>query len=306
MVLCYGGIALETVIDLPYTPKTGIAHIICEEHSRLGGGSAHVAEWLGSWGVPTRLAGYVLGSDGDGDQLLRWLSEHASIDLSFVQRSSDVRTLVSRTVPFTDGHKYLLCVGYGNVTVTPPTPAMFEGVEILEIAFYHRQVIGNAAAIEMARLASERGVKIVAMDVISTDEIALPPTAVVINSADSIREVFPDADVREHSLSLRAAGHGIIIVTNGKQDVWAIDHDGTEYTLRPPTVTAVDATGAGDSFRAGVIYGLRQTWSLPEALRWATAVGALQIQRGLSQDRPPSMDQIADLATGLDVRAFRS
>lgn len=305
MVLCYGGIALETVIELPYTPKTGIAHIICEEHSRLGGGSAHVAEWLASWGVPTRLTGYVLGVDGDGDQLLRWLSEHRSLDLGFVERSADVRTLVSRTVPFTDGHKYLLCVGYGNVTVTPPSQAMLDGVEILEIAFYHRQVVGNAAALDMARLAAGRGVKIVAMDVIATDEIALPPAEVIVNSAASIRELFPDADTREHSLALRAAGHGIVIVTNGEREVWAIDRDGTEYTLRPPKVTAVDATGAGDSFRAGVIHGLRQKWSLPETLRWAAAVGALQIQRSLSQDRPPSTERIADLAASLEVRSTR-
>ncbi len=305
MVLCYGGIALETVIELPYTPKTGIAHIICDEHSRLGGGSAHVAEWLGSWDVPTRLTGYVLGTDGDGDQLMRWLSEHRSLDLSFVKRSAAVRTLVSRTVPFTDGHKYLLCVGYGNVTVAPPSPAMLEGVEILEIAFYHRQVVGNAAASEMAGLAAERAVKIVAMDVISTDEIALPPAEVIVNSAASIRELFSDADVREHSLALRAAGHGIVIVTDGDRDVWAIDHDGTEYTLRPPRVRAVDATGAGDSFRAGVIHGLRQGWQLPETLRWAAAVGALQIQRSLTQDRPPAATLIADLARRLEVRSMR-
>ena len=87
--------------------------------------------------------------------------------------------------------------------------------------------------------------------------------------------------------------------------LWAIDRDGTEYTLRPPKVTAVDATGAGDSFRAGVIHGLRQKWSLPETLRWAAAVGALQIQRSLSQDRPPSTERIADLAASLEVRSTR-
>jgi sugar/nucleoside kinase (ribokinase family) len=66
-VLCYGGIAIESIFKLPYQPKPGIAHIICEEHYRLGGGAANVAEWLGSWAIPTRISGYVIGYDHYGD-----------------------------------------------------------------------------------------------------------------------------------------------------------------------------------------------------------------------------------------------
>lgn len=302
MVLCYGGIALETVIELPYQPRPGIAHIICEEHSRLGGGSAHVAEWLASWGVPTRLSGYVIGRDPGGDQLWRWLSAYPNLDLSHLERSEDVQTLASRTVPFPNGDRYLLCVGYAHVTVTPPAPELLEGVEILEIAFYDRQERGNAAAAEMAGLAAARGIKIVAMDVIAPSSGALPALEVVINSAASIREQYPGADLRQHSRALRATSGGIVIVTDGERDILAFDRDGIEYSALPPRVTATDATGAGDSFRAGIIFGLHKGWPLPDSLRWAAAVGALQVQRSLAQDRPPSSDVVADLASQIEVR----
>ncbi|MBL8095718.1 MAG: carbohydrate kinase family protein [Anaerolineales bacterium] len=303
MVLCYGGIALETVIDLPYQPKPGIAHIICEEHSRLGGGSAHVAEWLSSWGIPTRLSGYVLGRDPAGDQIWHWLSRYRDLDLSRLQRAEAVQTLVSRTIPFPNGDKYLLCVGYAHVTVTPPTPDLLEDVDILEIAFYHRQERGNAAAAEMAHLAAARGVKIVAMDVISPDAFELPAVDVIINSAASIRDEFPAADIRAHSRALQARNGGIVIVTDGGHELLAIDQTGVEYTLLPPIVTPTDTTGAGDSFRAGMIYGVKQGWTLPESLRWAAAVGALQVQRSLSQDAPASHDTIAALANRIEVRS---
>jgi len=77
-------------------------------------------------------------------------------------------------------------------------------------------------------------------------------------------------------------------------------------------VPITDATGAGDSFRAGMIYGLHQgwhlpeclrCWHLPECLRWATAVGALQVQRSLIQAPPPGLDQVASLARQIDVHA---
>ncbi len=304
MVLCYGGIALETVIELPYAPKAGVAHIICEERSRLGGGSAHVAEWLASWDIPTRLSGYVLGRDPSGDQLQNWLSAYPSLDLTYLERSDDVGTLVSRTVPFPDGDRYLLCVGYANVTLTRPTAELLADVDVLEVAFYHRQERGNAAALEMAGLAAGRGVKVVAMDMFAPI-VAQPPRAdIVINSAASIREQHPDIDVRVHGRALQAYTGGVVIVTDGGRELWSIDRDGVEYLIRPPQIRATDSTGAGDSFRAGVIYGLIQHWPLAETLRWATAVGALQVQRSLSQDRPPDRDRILALAGHVDVQAL--
>ncbi|HRF46320.1 MAG TPA: carbohydrate kinase family protein [Anaerolineales bacterium] len=304
MILCYGGIALETVIELPYDPIPGVAHIICEERSRLGGGSGHVAEWLASWEVPTRLAGYVLGADPDGDRLVRWLSAYPSLDLRFLERSDTAQTLVSRTVPFADGSRYLLCIGYADVTVTAPRPELLDGVSILEVAFYHRQERGNAAAAEMTRLALAHGIRVTAMDVITGDEVgALAGLDLIINSAASIREQYSNADPFEHARALQARSGGIVIVTNGARETLAIDADGSTYRAQPPTVPITDATGAGDSFRAGMIYGLHQGWHLPECLRWATAVGALQVQRSLIQAPPPGLDQVASLARQIDVHA---
>jgi sugar/nucleoside kinase (ribokinase family) len=301
-VLCYGGIAVESFIELPYQPKPGIAHIICDEYYRIGGGAANAAEWLASWGIPTRLSGYVIGYDRYGDQLREWLSEYPSLDLSYLQRQKEINTLISRTIPFPDGNKYLLCSGYAEVTLTPPTPKLLEDIQILEIAFYFRQARGNAASAEIARLAAGRGIKIVAMDLLTPDAETVPAAEVIVNSAASILEQFPSADVGEHSNELQAASKGIVITTDGSQQIHAIDRDGTQYSLLPPKVTPVETTGAGDSFRAGIIYGLLQQWSLSHSLRWAAAVSALQIQRSLAQDRPPTMEKIASLAERIEVR----
>jgi len=305
MILCYGGIALETVIELPYAPIPGVAHIICEERSRLGGGAAHVAEWLASWQVPTRLAGYVLGTDPDGDRLVRWLSAYPSLDLRFLERSETAQTLVSRTVPFADGSRYLLCIGYADVTVTAPRPEILDGVSILEVAFYHRQERGNAGAAEMTRLALAHGIRVTAMDVITGDEVgALAGLDLIINSAASIQERFPNADPLEHARALQERSGGIVIVTNGAREAVAIDADGANYRAQPPTVPVTDTTGAGDSFRAGMIYGLQQGWALSESLRWATAVGALQVQRSLTQAPPPGRVQVEALASEIEVRTL--
>ncbi len=304
-VLCYGGIAVEAFIELPYRPKPGIAHIICDEVHRIGGGSANVAEWLGSWGVPARLSGYAIGYDRLGDQLLQWLRGYPSLDLSYLLRSQEVDTLVSRTIQFPDGNKYLLCIGYAHVSMTPPEPELLEDISILEIAFYYRQERGNAASRELARMAISRGIQIVGMDMLDPEDELIPSTAVIINSAASMREQYPGIDPFQQCRDIHSKSKGIVILTDGNNPVHAIGEEGVHYSLRPPAVNAVETTGAGDSFRAGMIFGLLNEWPLPQTLRWAAAVSAFQVQRSLSQDRPPTLEQIATLAGRIDVSQKR-
>jgi len=64
----------------------------------------------------------------------------------------------------------------------------------------------------------------------------------------------------------------------------------------PPQVEAVDATGAGDAFRAGLIYGLLQGWTLAESAIWGTAAGALKVQRVGAASDLPSREDVASLA----------
>ncbi len=45
--------------------------------------------------------------------------------------------------------------------------------------------------------------------------------------------------------------------------------------FKPYRVQVVDSAGAGDSFRAGVIYGLLQQWGDDQTIQYAAAVAAL-------------------------------
>jgi sugar/nucleoside kinase (ribokinase family) len=45
--------------------------------------------------------------------------------------------------------------------------------------------------------------------------------------------------------------------------------------VAPPQVEAVDGTGSGDAFAAGLIYGKLAGWPLERAVQFANAAGAL-------------------------------
>jgi sugar/nucleoside kinase (ribokinase family) len=169
-----------------------------------------------------------------------------------------------------DGNTYLFCSDFASASFVPPAPEMLEDVQVLEIAFYYRNPRGNAASAELASLADSRGIKIVAMDIVSTDHETLPLADIIINSAASVIEQHPDVNFLEHSNALQGISNGIVITTDGSQEINAIDHDGTHYSLLPPKVQVTDSTGAGDSFRAGIIYSLLKGWPLAQSFQLAS------------------------------------
>lgn len=124
---------------------------------------------------------------------------------------------------------------------------------------------------------------------------ALPALDVVINSAASIREDDAGPTPGTHARALQTQTGGLV-ATDGEHELLTPERDGTAHTVRPPAVNPTDTTGAGDSFQAGLICGLHHGWPLPDRLRWATAVAALQVQRSLIQAPPPGRGVIEALA----------
>jgi sugar/nucleoside kinase (ribokinase family) len=78
----------------------------------------------------------------------------------------------------------------------------------------------------------------------------------------------------EAALSALAQQVPIVAIKLGAEG--AVARRGKEIArAAPPSVDAVDTTGAGDSFDAGFVYGFLAGWPLERALRLACACGAL-------------------------------
>jgi sugar/nucleoside kinase (ribokinase family) len=93
----------------------------------------------------------------------------------------------------------------------------------------------------------------------------------------------------------------MVVTTDGPQTVHALDAGGRGFLIQPPAVATVDATGAGDAFRAGLLYGLVQGFDLPQSLRWAVACGSLKVQNLGAATTLPDFREIESLANSLDV-----
>jgi 5-dehydro-2-deoxygluconokinase len=94
----------------------------------------------------------------------------------------------------------------------------------------------------------------------------------------------------------------MIVITDGPREVFALDAQGNGFTIQPPAVEAVDATGAGDAFRAGLLFGLLRGFDLPRSLGWAVASGSLKVKNVGAATALPDFQEIEVLANRLQAQ----
>jgi ribokinase len=94
-------------------------------------------------------------------------------------------------------------------------------------------------------------------------------------------------------MRLRALGPETVVITLGAQGVTAGDGEGL-YQLPAFAVEAVDTTAAGDVYCGALAVALSEGKSLEEALRFASAAGALSVTKIGAQPSAPSRREIEE------------
>ena len=99
---------------------------------------------------------------------------------------------------------------------------------------------------------------------------------------------------------------GLVVFTAGARPLWYARGGangpapgrvppGERRQLSPIQVEIVDSAGAGDSFRAGLIYGTLQDWSDDETVRFASALASLVCTTTPGCVNPPTLEQVREL-----------
>lgn len=293
-VLCYGEIGVDNIIQADGLPSPENAVFPSSDSYHRGGAASNTAVWLAMLGVNVKLTGNALGHDPYGDMIIEGLRRYSHIDLSLVEQREGVTTPFTRAIVTPDGERSFLIFGYPQAPKIPLTKEMLEGARYLALDLY-----GGPERLDSARLAFESGVSTTIGDVIWSDHPVLPFTTIATNSASYIRQNFPGVDVRQHARNLQSISKGIVITTDGPRMIHAIDAQGNGFTVQPPAVTAMDATGAGDAFRSGLLYGLLRGFDLPRSLCWGVAAGSLKVKNLGAATTLPDFKEIKALANSL-------
>lgn len=287
-----GGPALDWVARVPYIPPLD-GNVVATEVIRAPGGlGANAAVALARLGHRVRL----LGAIGD-DEAGRWLRQ------ILAQAGVEADTLLVRPGVPTYG-----CF----IAVTPAGERLIfglPGAAVLEqSAELDRATVRQARAVHMvqgycevawAAIEEARAVggfvSYAPGDVRWADgpaavrEVARQVDLLVVNRVEAAALTGED-DPAVALQRLLDGGPRCTVITVGAAGAW-VGH-GAQITLVPARpVPAIDTTGAGDAFAAGLLTGLLRGRSPEEAARLGTAVAALKLRASGAQAGLPTLEE---------------
>lgn len=112
------------------------------------------------------------------------------------------------------------------------------------------------------------------------------------------RKVGTDADMEAAVDALLQRGTGAVAVSLGARGCYYADRNGTRLCRAlPPLETMADATGAGDAFTAGLVYGTVNGFDLTRTLDTALAAGRIAAESTLTVSPEMSRENIENTLT---------
>jgi sugar/nucleoside kinase (ribokinase family) len=285
-VLCAGLIVADHVsAPIAALPASGALVTTDRLEISIGGCGANTAVDLSRLGVDVGLAGKI-GDDVLG-RYCREVLERRAVGCELVAVSPTAQTAATLIVNVRgEDRRFIHAVGAN---------AEFNGAEISIDLIRSAKVIAvggfglNAAlsgrhVAELFRTARAFGVKTV-LDVVIGDPAPVPEmlaealaeTDVFLPNRDEARLLTGLEDPWEQAEHYRRQGAETIVITSGREGAFALS--GTERLHCPSfPVEQVDGTGSGDAFVAGFIFGLLQSATLQDCLRYGAAMGASCVQ----------------------------
>jgi sugar/nucleoside kinase (ribokinase family) len=131
------------------------------------------------------------------------------------------------------------------------------------------------------------------------DTLIAQQARAIVCSQEFLDREYPGADYVRLLAEYKARCAGLVIFTFGERDILYASRDQAEHaTFTPFRVHAIDTLGAGDTFRAGVVYGVLNKWSAAEIVRFAAACAGVTCTRFPSVEQAPTMEEIQALLSG--------
>ncbi len=255
-------------------------------HYMIGGEAANSSIVLSRLGASVKLDGNWIGADDAGKRTKKILANYGidTTRLPLKESYEGASEMVfaaagTRTIFGTYGR--LL---EGNHWNTPRQDDV-TGAKVACIDPF----FGDASA-RAAEIGFSAGIPVVTVDCSYDDPILRNVAAVVIAEA-FIREHYADRQIDDLFRAYRRRTNGLVIFTSGDRAIRYGREGEATSTFDPFHVEPVDTTGAGDSFRAGVVYGFLQGWDDDRIIEFSAAVAALVCTRFPGVLRAPTYDE---------------
>jgi ribokinase len=254
-----GSINVDLVARVERLPRPGETVSEASFARVPGGKGANQAVAAGRLGAKVRFLGAV-GQDTFAEEALVGLRE-AGIELDVAQRGD---TGIALIVVAADGDNQIVVVPGANATVD----AVGAGNVLCQLEIPVETVRANADAADWFCL-----------NAAPAKSVDLEPDLLVVNRYEY------EVNSRGKLVALTLGEEGAVLLENGAEVARA----------RPPRVTAVDGTAAGDAFTACLVVSHLEGRDWEEALRRACAAGAIAASRPGAQSSLPTAAEVDEI-----------
>jgi pseudouridine kinase len=250
-----------------------------------GGVARNIAENLARLGVPVSVMSRI-GNDLSGDEILKRLSD-LSIDVSGITRSTRFSTASYTAFLASDGEMVL--AGADMEIYEEITPALLEsylsgsqpGQWIVFDTNLSPETI-QFLAHHLPQSTQLFGIPVSGQKVGRLREV-LPQLGGLILNLDELRilcetSISSPSEIQANCLELVKRGLSWVIVTSGGEGISIAERTDFYHVPVQKRFKSIDVTGAGDSFAAGVFYGLHQGHGLLDSIRWGMGCAHLTLQ----------------------------
>lgn len=281
MLVVYGTVCIDRLARIEaLPPKGGYAEIV-DEVRMMGGEAANTALALAHWGIPPVLVGNPIGSGNDAD-FIRQVLTAGGLSRVFLDSARNSaapsRTPICDIYVTPDGERTMFGRGFRDLEQQVDADAVIEYLDRMGIgpeSWLTAEPNHGAVARRVVEHAAARGASIYLLDFIRESD-PIPAGCWWQSSTDWVG-VHGDAERNVAWVADFVQRHRCFgILSDGPRGFVAggLGHPVRAYPAFPcPQV--VDATGAGDVFRAGMLYGFAMGFELAERLRFASASGCL-------------------------------
>jgi ribokinase len=294
---------MDLVIRSPHIPQPGETIIGSDFETIPGGKGANQAVAAARLGGQVSMVGRV-GDDAFADALLDNLAS-AGVDSSFVQRDERAASGVALIVVDDNGENIIVVASGANMQLTEADVESAEQVIAASDVLILQLEVPLPVVTRAAQIAQAHQVTVVLNPApareLPPDLLKLVDVLVPNESETALLTGLPidsQVELEKAADNLLSSGIRSVVITLGGRGAFLASTNYKSKIYEAFSIQPVDTTAAGDAFVAGlaVNYGAGKT--LPDAIRWGNAAGAMAALRFGAQSSLPTRKEVFELLNG--------
>ncbi len=296
-----GDLCVDVFMQVEAYPDPGGDGTVQQMHQFTGGSAANTAMALAKLGGTPVLLTHT-GKDKWADQVIPTLAE-AGVMTSNIQQDADQSTGLTFLVVSEDAERTMFTYRGANRSLKPEeiNQDLLTGIDFIHISSYACLTAPQSDAVLKAVALAQKNDIRVALDIgvepaSKAREVIqqiLPKLALLILGESEALQLTQTKSVNQAIAVLLNLGVGLIALKMGDAGCRLISSD-QDMGIPGFHIQAIDSTGAGDAFCAGMIHGLTHSWPLIETGKLANSIGAISATRWGAGENLPDINEIIE------------